>query len=147
LNKYVAGETPIPYEEYFAKMGVTEAKLEVPGNPFLKGQMPYITIDPSTKEIKILPSVELNIFMTSLGIKNDDIIKNINGKDYNLDNVYDLVLGSMSWKDGDDITVTIKRDGKEQILKGKVVMPKETKEGYQITDESKAALREAWLKG
>jgi hypothetical protein len=53
----------------------------------------------------------------------------------------------MSWKDGDDITVTIKRDGKEQILKGKVVMPKETKEGYQITDESKAALREAWLKG
>lgn len=147
LNKYVAGETPIPYEEYFAKMGVTEAKLEVSGNPFLKGQMPYITIDPSTKEIKILPSVDLNVFMTSLGIKNGDIIKSINGKDYNLDNVYDLVLGSMSWKDGDDITVTIKRDDKEQILKGKVVMPKEIKEGYQVTDESKASLREAWLKG
>ncbi len=147
LNKYVAGETPIPYDEYFAKMGVTEATLQIAGNPFLKGQVPYITVDPSTKEIKILPNIELNVFMTSLGIKNDDIIKAIDGKEYNLDNVYDLVLGSMNWKEGDDIAVTIKRDGKEQILKGKIVLPKESKEGYQVTDESKKALREAWLKG
>ncbi|MCO6174127.1 peptidase M61 [Flavobacterium sp. NRK F10] len=147
LNKYVAGETPIPYDEYFAKMGVTEATLQIDGNPFLKGQVPYITVDPSTKEIKILPNIELNAFMTSLGIKNGDIIKAVDGKEYNLDNVYDLVLGSMNWKDGDDIAVTIKRDGKEQVLKGKITLPKESKEGYQVTDESKKALREAWLKG
>lgn len=129
-------------------MGVTEATLEVAGNPFLKGgQIPYITIDPTTKQIKILPGVELNVFMTTLGLKNDDKILAVNGTNYNLDNIYDLVLGSMNWKDGDDITMKINRDGKDMDIKGKVVMPKEKTEGYKATDASKKALLEAWLKG
>jgi len=147
LKTYVAGETPIPYAEYFAKMGVTEAKIEVAGNPFLKGQTPYITVDPTTKEIMILPSIELNEFMTSMGLKNGDKILAVNGTNYNLDNIYDLVLGSMNWKDGEAMTVKINRDGKEQVLKGKVVMPKEIREGYQTTNEAKKAIKEAWLKG
>ena len=147
LQMYVAGETPINYDEYFAKMGVTEARIETTGNPFLKGQVPYITVDPSTKEIKVLPGIELNEFMTSLGIKNGDKILAVNGTNYNLDNVYDLVLGSMNWKEGEPITVKINRDGKDLELKGKIVMPKEIKDGYQATDDSKKALREAWLKG
>ncbi|MEZ4854224.1 peptidase M61 [Flavobacterium sp.] len=147
LQTYVAGETPINYDEYFAKMGVTKATIEVSGNPFLKGQMPYITVDPTTKEIKYLPTVEPNAFMTALGIKANDKLLEVNGTKYNMDNIYDLVMGSMSWKDGDAITVTINRDGKNQELKGTVVLPKETKEGYKATDDSKKALREAWLKG
>jgi predicted metalloprotease with PDZ domain len=147
LKTYVAGETPIPYADYFAKMGVTEAKIEVAGNPFLKGQTPYITVDPTTKEIMILPTIELNSFMTTLGLQNGDKILAVNGTNYNLDNIYDLVLGSANWKDGEDMTIKIKRDGKEQELKGKVNMPKEIQEGYQSTDASKKALCEAWLKG
>nr|WP_294937745.1 peptidase M61 [uncultured Flavobacterium sp.] len=147
LKKYVSGETPIPYDVYFAKMGVTNAKVTKPGNPFLKDQStPYITVDPSTKEIKILPG-ELNIFMKTIGLKNDDIIVAINDTNYNLDNIYDMIMSSMNWKDGDAITIKIKRDGKEQILKGKVALPKEEVEGYQSTDSSKAKLKEAWLKG
>ena len=66
LKNHVAGETPIPYEQYFAKMGVTEATIEIAGNPFLKGQtQPYITVNPATKEIMILPDTELNVFMTT----------------------------------------------------------------------------------
>ena len=148
LDKYVAGETPIPYEQYFAKMGVTEATIEVVGNPFLKGQtQPYITVDPNTKEIMILPEIELNSFMTTLGLKNNDKIIAINDKAYNLDNIYDMIMASMNWKDGEAISVKIKRDGKEQTIKGKIVMPKEKQDGYQSTDESKKAVREAWLRG
>ena len=148
LDKYVAGETPIPYEQYFAKMGVTEATIEVAGNPFLKGQtQPYITVDPNTKEIMILPEIELNSFMTTLGLKNNDKIIAINDKAYNLDNIYDMIMASMNWKDGEAISVKIKRDGKEQTIKGKIVMPKEKQDGYQSTDESKKAVREAWLRG
>lgn len=147
LKTYVAGETPIPYADYFAKMGVTEAKIEIAGNPFLKGQTPYITVDPTTKEIMILPSIELNEFMTSMGLKNGDKILAVNGTNYNLDNIYDLVLGSANWKDDDAMTVKIKRDGKEQELKGKIKMPKEIQEGYQSTNEAKKAIKEAWLKG
>lgn len=148
LNKYVAGETPIPYEQYFAKMGVTEATIEVVGNPFLKGQtQPYITVDPNTKEIMILPEIELNSFMTTLGLKNNDKIIAINETAYNLDNIYDMIMASMNWKDGEAISVKIKRDGKEQTIKGKIVMPKEKQDGYQSTDENKKAVREAWLRG
>ncbi len=148
LNTYVAGETPIPYEQFFAKMGVTEATLEVTGNPFLKDQsQPYITVDPTTKEIMILPEIELNVFFTSLGLKNNDKIIAINDKNYNLDNIYDMVMESMSWKDGSPITIKINRDGKEQTITGKIAMPKEKQEGYQSTDDSKKAVRDAWLKG
>ena len=148
LKNHVAGETPIPYEQYFAKMGVTETSLEVAGNPFLKRQTePYITVNPTTKEIMILPEIELNVFMTTLGLKNNDTLLAFNGKNYNLDNIYDLIMASMNWKDGDAVTVKIKRDGKEETVKGKVVMPKEKQEGYQATDNAKKTIREAWLRG
>lgn len=148
FNTHVIGETPIPYEKYFAKMGVVNAKTKVTGNPFLKNmQIPYITVDPSTKEIKVLPDVKENSFMTSLGIKGDDIIVAVNDTNYNLDNIYDLIMTSESWKDGDAISVKIKRDGKEQLLKGKVDLPKEEKEGFQFGDKSKEVLKNAWLKG
>lgn len=148
LNKYVAGETPIPYADYFAKMGVTEAKMEAVGNPFLVGgNQPIISYNPETKEFFYLPEIEINAFMKELGLKNNDVILEINGEKQEMSNINSTVVGSFSWKDGEDITMKIKRDGKEINIKGKVVMPKEVKEGYMATDKNKEALREAWLKG
>jgi len=148
LNKYVAGETPIPYAEYFAKMGVTEAKREVNGNPFLVGgNQPIISYNPETKEFFYLPEIEINAFMKELGLKNNDIILEINDTKCSIENINQTVIGAFNWKDGDAITMKIKRDGKVMDIKGKINMPKETKEGFMATDDSKKALREAWLKG
>lgn len=147
LSTYVAGPTPIPYENYFAKMGVTKTMVQKSGNPFLKGQqVPYITVNPA-KEIVILSNIDDNAFMTTLGIKANDVIVAINDTNYNLDNIYDLITTSMSWKDGDPITVKIKRDDKEEVIKGTVKLPSEQVEGYHATDAGKAKLKEAWLKG
>lgn len=147
LDTYVAGTTPLPYDDFFAKMGVTKSKIQIPGNVFLKGQSPYITVNPSTKEIIVLPGIELNEFMTSLGLKGGDIIKSINGTDYNLDNIYDMIIGSMAWQENDPITFKIKREEAELELKGSVKIPMDEIDGFQATDDSKKALREAWLKG
>lgn len=147
LNIYVAGTTPIPYEQYFAKVGVTKGKITKKGSPFLKGQeIPYVTVN-AAQEIVILPNIEGNDFMSTMKLKSGDVIVAINGTKYNLDNIYDMIMGSMSWKNGEPITMTIKRDGKEQTLTGKVKLPVEEVEGYHATDASKAKLREAWLKG
>ncbi|MNK16390.1 M61 glycyl aminopeptidase [compost metagenome] len=147
LKKHVAGSTPIPYDDYFAKMGVTQAIIKIPGNPFLKNkQIPYITVNPA-KEIVILPDAPLNDFMINLGIKNRDIIVSINNTAYNLDNIYDLIAISETWKEGDAITMKIKRDGKELDIKGTVKIPTEEAQGYHATDLSKTKLKEAWLKG
>jgi predicted metalloprotease with PDZ domain len=148
LEKHVSGTTPIPYDVYFAKVGVVKAPVEVPGNPFLKGMTePNISISRETREIFILPNVELNAFMTALGVKNNDVILEVNGTKYNYDNVNDMVISSFGWKEGDMITFKVRRDGKILDLKGKVVLPREMKDSYAAASNDKKALREAWLKG
>ena len=147
LNTYVAGPTPIPYDSYFAKMGVTKINIKVPGIVFLKGQTPYITVNPETKEIMVLPEIELNDFFKTLGLKGKDYILGINDKPYNLDNIYEMIAISQSWKNGDPISIKIRRDGKEQVIKGTVALSYEDKESYKFTDLSKEKLKDTWLKG
>ncbi|HNP33618.1 MAG TPA: peptidase M61 [Flavobacterium sp.] len=148
LNTYVAGKTPIPYDVYFAKMGVTKTKVQIPGNPFLKDQStPYITVNPKTKEIVIIPGGELSDFMKGLGLKGGDTILAINDKAYNLDNIYEMIMESQNWKADDPISVKIRRDGAEQTLTGKVKLSFTEEEGYKFTDTSKEKLNNAWLKG
>lgn len=147
LDTYVAGPTPIPYDVYFAKMGVTKAMTKVTGNAFLKGMEPNFSINPATKEIFILAGSEKLDFYKNLGVKDADILLEVNGTKYNLDNVYDMIMGSLTWKENDPITVKVKRNGKEIQLKGTIKLPSEEVEGYQATDASKAKLKEAWLKG
>lgn len=148
LNTYVSGPTPIPYETYFAKMGVTKGIMEVPTNIFIHNQAPVLTVmDPTTKELIIIPGGELNDFMNTIGIKGGDVLLEVNQVKYNLDNVNDMIMMSMGLKDGDPITFKVKRDGKELTLNGTTKIPTEQAEGYQATDASKAKLKEAWLKG
>jgi hypothetical protein len=68
-------------------VGVTKSTVKSPSNVFLKGQVPYITVNPETKEI-VIPNIELNDFYTDL---KGDIIMGINDKSYSLDNIYDMI--------------------------------------------------------
>lgn len=144
---YVAGPTPIPYETYLAKVGVSKSVEKSAGNVFLKGQSPYITVNPQTKEIIVIPNIELIDFYKSLDLRGGDILLAINEKPYSLDNIYDMISDSQNWKENDTISLKIKRDGKEQTIKGKVKLPYEEKEGLKATDLSKNSLKESWLKG
>lgn len=146
LKTYVSGTTPIPYETFFAKVGITKTIKKAPSNVFLKGQSPYITVNQATKEISIIPNIELNVFYTSLGLKGGDILTSINNKAYSLDNIYEMITDSQNWKENDPITVKIKRDGASQILTGTVKLKYEEKKGLFATDASKSSLKEAWLK-
>jgi hypothetical protein len=58
-----------------------------------------------------------------------------------------LIQSSQVWQDGDPISVKISRNGKEQVLTGKIKIPTEERIGYEATDASKQQLRQAWLKG
>jgi len=147
LKTYVAGTTPIPYETYLAKVGVTKSSEKKPGSIFIKGQTPYIGIDKATKVISVRPDMDLNVFFTNLNLKAGDAIVSINNKAYNLDNIYDLIGESENWKENDPITVKIKRGGVEQTIKGTVKVPFEEAETFKATDASKEKLKTAWLKG
>ena len=56
-------------------------------------------------------------------------------------------MSSQSWKENDAISLKIKRDGKESVVKGKVLLPYEDAQGLEATDVSKKSIKDAWLKG
>jgi predicted metalloprotease with PDZ domain len=147
LNTYVAGPTPIPYADFLAKVGVSKTTTKSPGNVFLKGQTPYITVNQATKEILVLPNNELNVFFTSLSLKGDDVLLSFNNKAYSLENIYDLITDSQKWKEDETIAIKIKRNGKEQVITGKVKLPYEEVESLNASDSTKKTLKDAWLKG
>lgn len=147
LTNHVSGTTPIDYDVYFAKMGIGKGKSMVSANPFLNNLKPYVTINPTTKEIMLVSNMELNDFFKNLNMNAGDIILAINSVDYNLDNIYEMVMESQNWKEDDAISIKIKRDGKEQTINGKVKLTMEEIESYKLIDESKEKLNQAWLKG
>ena len=146
LKTHVEGTTPISYSDYLSRMGVLNTKIKTAGNVFIKAQTPYISINRETKEIFVLSGIDLNVFYTNLGIKNGDVILEVNDKKYNFENIYDLVISSQDWKEDEAISLKIKRDGKEQAITGTIKLPFEEKEGFSASDATKKSLKEAWLK-
>jgi len=147
LKTYVAGPTPIPYDLFLAKVGLTKSLKPVAASVFIKGKTPYITVNPNNNEISVIPNIELNPFFNNLGLKGGDIILEVNNIAYNYENIYDMINESSKWKENDAISVKIKRLGKEQLLKGTVKLPYEDKVHIEATDASKKQLKDAWLKG
>lgn len=148
LETYVNGPTPIPYETYLEKVGVTKTLVKTAENIFLKDSNQYIAVT-EQKEIIINPNpnMELNLFFTNLGLLGGDIIMAVNDKNYSPDKVNEILYDSDSWKENDAITLKIRRNGIEQIIKGTVKLPYEEKESFKASDASKSVLKEAWLKG
>lgn len=150
FDTYVSGPTPIPYDEFFEKVGLEEKEIMTEVGYFLNGQTPYITANQQTMEILFRDNIELNTFLKDLGIQGGDTLKSVNGTEYTIQNVYDLIMASQSWSEGNDITMTIKRDGEEIKLEGKITTPEAMDKTYveiQNADGEQIELRHAWLKG
>lgn len=149
FDLYVSGPTPIPYDEFFEKVGLELREDQVPVGYFLKDQAtPYITVNQSGN-IFMRNDIELNSFHKALGLQGDDMIKSLNGAEYTRANIYDFITSSMQWKEGDKVSLTISRDGEELVLEGEVVEP--TAPGMRLVEKPNASdeqieLRHIWLK-
>lgn len=147
LKTYVSGPTPIPYETYLAKVGVSKASLKIPAYIFEKNNKQYIAVTEKNREIIVNSNMVLNDFFTNLGLMGGDVIMAVNDKNYTPDKVDEILYDCVNWKENDSITLKIRRNGVEQIIKGTVKLPYEEIEGLKALDPSKSALKEAWLKG
>jgi type II secretory pathway component PulC len=126
---------------------VAKASVRIPGNIFEKGNVQYIAITDKKNEIIVNSNMELNDFFTNLGLVGGDIILAVNDKNYTPKNINEILYDCENWKENDPITLKIRRNGVEQIIKGKVKLPFEEKESFKAVDISKSALKKAWLKG
>ena len=70
----MSGTTPIPYSEFFAKVGVEETESEMETGTFLKGQEPYIDGNPQTKELFFREGIAYNSFLKELEVEFFDAV-------------------------------------------------------------------------
>ena len=151
FDKHVIGTTPIPYDEYFAKVGVEKTETNSKTGYFLDGQTPFIDANQETGEIFFREGYPMNSFFSELGVEGGDVIKTINGTEYSLENIRPLIMSSMSWEEGQEFTMTVERDGEEVSFETKTTQPYINKTSLQSMDleasDKRLELREAWLKG
>lgn len=146
LNTHVAGSTPIKYEDYFAKMGIAKTTIKKPANPFMKGSNSCLSGKSTTKEI-VVRDITLSDFMNAIGLKPNDVILSANNTNYNLDSLIEFMTAAQSWKEGETVAIKVKRDDKEVLLKGKVIINYTDSKGYHQVDTTKETLKNQWLKG
>ncbi|WP_121665580.1 M61 family metallopeptidase [Mesonia aquimarina] len=150
FDTYVSGTTPIPYEKFFAKVGIEKKEIEINTGYFLNGQDPYIDGKPETNQLYFREGITYNSFLKDLGVQAGDVIKSINGTKYTLDNAYALIMTSQAWKDGDEVKMTIERDGEEMEVSATAKKPTTMQDSLQEMDlpetDKRVQLRKAWLK-
>ncbi|SHE76410.1 Predicted metalloprotease, contains C-terminal PDZ domain [Psychroflexus salarius] len=150
FDTYISGTTPLDFELFFDKVGLEQTTDMANTGYFLNGQTPFINVNQSTKEVFFRTSYPMNTFFNDLGVEPGDIIKSINGTTYNLDNIRNLIMNSMGWKEGDDFKMTVIRDGEELTFESKLEQPKIEKSTLKAKDLELSSnayqLRQSWLK-
>ena len=149
FKNHVEGNTPINYDDFFAKVGVNKNIETIKSGYFLdsKNQL-FITVN---QKQEIYFTKRTNTGLKALGVKSGDILKSVNGTDINLQNARQIIGGSIQWKTGDAVTFEVIRDGQTIKLEGKVIDAEAQRETLKVeglpADDPKLKLRNAWLKG
>lgn len=150
FDTHVIGDTPLNYEEYLSKVGLTTLASQEQSGYFLNGNEPYIDVDPSEDNaIFIRKGIELNTFFTNLGARGGDVIMSIDDTSINLEAIRPIIRESFEWDPEKEITMVVLRNEQELKLEGPVGTP--TVEVQRIVPvdnltDSQLRLREAWLK-
>ena len=147
--KHVQGSTPINYNDFWAKTGIVNKVAKVDSRYFIDASnQPFISVN---KKREIFFTKRTNTGLVALGVKEGDILKKVNGEDFNLQTANNIIVKSFGWQPGDKITLDIVRDGKAITLSGDAISPKAKQKTLVIedlpADNPKAKLRTAWLKG
>lgn len=157
LNTYVGGNTPIPYANYFEKVGVHFAVMDSVLNYSLGITQYNVGIDFQNGNIFIQNEESLDPFGKAIGLKNGDIIRKMNGKEFpKLGPELQQFLTEItsSFEEGKKFTVTVERKGEEEenkmvelsadIFKVKQAVPFNLTFMEDATPEQ-IKLRNAWL--
>jgi len=149
FTNHVIGTTPIDYFLYFEKTGIHKSSALSEVSYFIDSKnQPFISVN---KERKLFFTKRTNSGLTALGIKENDLLKSVNGEDITLQNINQIIGKSFQWKASEKLNFEVERDGKIIQLNGEVIVPKSEETILKIKElpenDPKALLRKAWLKG
>lgn len=150
FDMHVLGKTPIDYNTFFEKVGLSISESKVEANYLLIDGMPIVSGDGQKGTIFFTNSAEKNSFWAEQGVKANDVIKVVDGTEVTLQNANQIFQEVFSWLPGREIEVKLDRGGEEIVIKttltqaytiGKKLQPK------MDTTQTQTELRKAWLKG
>lgn len=151
LKTHVEGDVPIDYNEFFEMVGLTNGQSEVETNYiFAGGQNIIFDGDQAAGTIFFSPMALKNSFWKSQGIQAGDVIKKVNGQELTLQNAQQVIGGMFMWKEGQDVTMELERNGEPVAIKATLTKPMAVSEALIENPEAtqeQLALRNAWLKG
>ena len=150
FDTHVIGETPINYNTFLEKVGLSISESKIEANYLMIDGKPIVTGDREEGTIIFSSLAEKNSFWAEQGVKANDVIKVIDGKTVTLQNANQIFQTVFSWSPGQDIEVKLDRDGEEIIIKTTLTQAYTVGKKLQTQTEATHAqveLRKAWLKG
>lgn len=148
LTDHVIGTTPIDYDEYFKKVGLVMGETQVEASYIQGGKGFIFEADREKMILFFSENVKENSFWVEQGALPGDIIKEINGNVFTIENAQALLGGMYQWQPGQDFELKVERDGKEVVFKG-ALTPAYTTEEMLMEDDNATQeqinLRKAWL--
>ncbi|WP_299602033.1 peptidase M61 [uncultured Aquimarina sp.] len=150
LTTHVIGKTPINYNEFFEKVGLSMGVKDIETDYVRNGNNIIVGGDQDKGTIFFTEDVAENSFWATNGVKPFDVIKEVNGTALTLINANSVLQNTLQWKVGDDVEVKLDRGGEEILIKTKLT--KSYTKGKALSSlenptEKQLKLREAWLKG
>ncbi|MBG6129845.1 putative metalloprotease with PDZ domain [Aquimarina sp. EL_43] len=150
LKTHVVGKTPINYEEFFKKVGLSVESERVETNYIQNSGVLIVAGNQEKGTIFFTDLVSENSFWAENGAKANDDIVEVNGTKLTLQNANNILGSTFQWQEGDDIEVKLNRAGEEVIIKTKVTKSFTKGKKLKVIDNStkeQTELRKAWLKG
>ncbi|MFD2562576.1 M61 family metallopeptidase [Aquimarina rubra] len=150
LETHVVGNTPINYNEFFEKVGLSIGTKNIETDYVRNGGAIIVGGDQDKGTIFFTDLVTENSFWADNGVKPFDVIKEVNGIALTLNNANTELQKTLQWQEGDDVEVKLDRAGEEIVIKTKLTKSYTKGEALSSVDnptKEQLALRSAWLKG
>ncbi|MBL0356707.1 MAG: PDZ domain-containing protein [Chitinophagaceae bacterium] len=145
--KYVEGNEALPYETFFGMAGVNY----IPKREVTAFTIGGISIRPNEQgKASVAGVAKMNEFGKKMGYKTGDVLLSINGEEVNAVNFPTLAAKfTATAKEGDTLSVKVKRNEEELMLAAPVVKITKTEE-YVLefdaaADAEQLKIRNAWL--
>ncbi len=150
LKTHVEGTTPIDYKAFFTKVGLKMGSSKIKTSYIQNGQALIVGVNPNEGSVFFNNLVAKNSFWNDAGVKENDIIKSVDGEKVTLQTANNVFTKVFMWKPGKEIDVVLVRDGKEVNIKTTLTQSYTNGESLMVNPEATPAqnnTRKAWLKG
>lgn len=150
FTDHVIGDTPIDYEQYFEKAGLSFQEGKVATNYIQNAGAMILKGDKASESVVFNDLVSENSFWNENGALPKDKIKEIDGVEVTLVNANTIFGEVYGWEPGRDVRVVLERNGDEIVIE-KSITPTYTtakvlKRNADMTEGQKGLL-DSWLKG